>query len=208
MSPQFQDHQWVSIGGRLLGSLFYYAPDSQAAQSVLSLFQHPNWMAQWKISEHTEDKTQQKITALIDQGLTQDLSADYQALFIGPNVLPVPPWGSVYLDPESVIFGNSLLELRDFLRYNAIEFSSSQDEPEDHFGLMLLLAAYLADHKPALLAEFFTKHLFTWANRYLDLLAKQQDYPFYQGLALLAQATLTQWQQQYAIIVPQVKWYR
>ena len=208
MSPQNQEDQWVSIAGRLLGSLFYYAPDSQAVQSVLPLFQQPDWIAQWDMSGHIEDKTRQKITALIDQGITQDLAADYQALFIGPNALPAPPWGSVYLDPESVIFGNSLLELRDFLHHNAIEFSSRQDEPEDHFGLMLLLAAYLADHKLALLAEFFTKHLLTWANRYLDLLAEQQDYPFYQGLALLAQATLAQWQQQYAIVVPQVKWYR
>lgn len=208
MSPQIQDHQWVSITGRLLGALFYYAPESQAAQSVLPLFQQADWMAQWEMSEYMEDKTRQKITALINQGITQDLAADYQALFIGPNALPAPPWGSVYLDPESVIFGNSLLALRDFLRHNAIVFSSPQDEPEDHFGLMLLLAAYLADHKPTLLAEFFTNHLFTWANRYLDLLAEQQDYPFYQGLALLAQATLAQWQQRYAIVVPQVKWYR
>ena len=52
-----------------------------------------------------EEKTCEKITALIKQGLTQDLTEQYQNLFIGPNELLAPPWGSVYLDPECVIFG-------------------------------------------------------------------------------------------------------
>ena len=103
-------------------------------------------------------KACEKITALINQGLTQDLTEQYQNLFIGPNELLAPPWGSVYLDPECVIFGIQLLALRDFLKRHQIAFQAQQDEPEDHIGLMLMLAAYLAETRPHLLVEFLSQH--------------------------------------------------
>ena len=115
------------------------------------------------------------------------MSEQYQRLFIGPEQLIAPPWSSVYLDPESVIFGNSLLDLRNFLRKLQIALTQNETEPEDHIGLMLLLAAYLAESKPELLPEYLSKHLLIWAVHYFDLVAQQTDFPFYQGLALLAQ---------------------
>ena len=55
-------------------------------------------------------------------------------------------------------FGNSLLALRDFLQQHQIAFQTQQDEPEDHIGLMLMLAAYLAENRPHLLIEFLREH--------------------------------------------------
>ncbi len=66
-----------------------------------------------------------------------------QRLFIGPYALPSPPWGSVWLDRESVLFGDSTLALRQWMRENGIQFEMQQNEPEDHFGSLLLLAAGL-----------------------------------------------------------------
>ncbi|PJG82455.1 Tat proofreading chaperone DmsD [Caviibacterium pharyngocola] len=194
--------QWISTGGRILGSLFYYEPTSAQAKSALAFFQQPDWALQWGNVENPQTIT------FIQQGLQQDLSAQYQALFIGPNALPAPPWGSVYLDPEAVIFGNSLLDLRDFLARHQIAFSASQQEPEDHFGLMLMLSAYLAENKQELLSEFLSRHFLIWSGRYLELLTAQSDYPFYQGLGLLARQTLREWQEELALIVPKAQFYR
>ena len=141
--------KWISTTGRLLGAAFYYAPDDERIAGVLQFFQQPNWQQEW--TSFVDEKTQKKSTALITEGLHQNLDEQYQALFIGPNALPAPPWGSVYLDPESVIFGQSLLALRTFLQQHHIAFRSNQDEPEDHIGLMLMLAAYLAENRPHLL---------------------------------------------------------
>ncbi|PJG84387.1 Tat proofreading chaperone DmsD [Conservatibacter flavescens] len=192
---------WISISGRLLGSLFYYAPDEEKVRSVLDYFQQNNWQAEWLGLKNPE-----KITALLNN--TAHLSVQYQTMFIGPNALPAPPWGSVYLDKESVIFGDSLLKLRDFLRHHQIEFVRLQDEPEDHIGLMLMLAAYLAESRPELLIEFLRDHFLIWSSRYLALLSAQQDAPFYQGLALLTQETLDYWQTCLAIEIPKVQFYR
>lgn len=125
--------QQISIYGRLLGAVFYYEPNDARLTDILTFFRQPNWMQEWEIS--FDVKTHKKITALIEKGLQQNITEQYQYLFIGPNELPTPPWGSVYLDPECVIFGNSLLALRDFLQQHQIAFQTQQDEPEDHIEI-------------------------------------------------------------------------
>lgn len=198
-------HQ-ISLYGRLLGSSFYYEPSDSRIASVLEFFRQPNWMQEWEIP--LEEKTSEKLTALIKQGLKQDLTEQYQNLFIGPNELLAPPWGSVYLDPECVIFGNSLLALRDFLKNHQIAFQSQQDEPEDHIGLMLMLAAYLAENRPHLLVEFLSQHLLTWAPHFLTQLANVENYQFYQGLAQLTLIVLDDWKHKLNLSVPKVHFYR
>ena len=163
-------------------------------------------MQEWEIP--LEEKTSEKLTALIKRGLKQDLTEQYQNLFIGPNELQTPPWGSVYLDPECVIFGHSLLALRAFLKRHQIAFQSQQDEPEDHIGLMLMLAAYLAENRPHLLAEFLRQHLLTWAPHFLSQLANVENHPFYQGLAQLTLITLDDWKLKLNLSVPEVRFYR
>lgn len=198
--------QQISLYGRLLGASFYYEPSDSRIAGVLDFFRQPTWTQEWEIP--LEEKACEKITALIKQGLKQDLTEQYQNLFIGPNELVAPPWGSVYLDPECVIFGNSLLALRDFLNCHQIAFQAQQDEPEDHIGLMLMLAAYLAETRPHLLVEFLSQHLLTWALHFLTKLANVENHPFYQGLALLTLITLDDWKQKLSLSVPDVRFYR
>ena len=198
--------QQISLYGRLLGASFYYEPSHSRIAGVLDFFRQPTWTQEWEIP--LEEKACKKITALINQGLTQDLTEQYQNLFIGPNELVAPPWGSVYLDPECVIFGNSLLALRDFLKRHQIAFQAQQDEPEDHIGLMLMLAAYLAETRPHLLVEFLSQHLLIWAPHFLTKLANVENHPFYQGLAQLTLITLDDWKQKLSLSVPDVRFYR
>lgn len=198
--------QQISLYGRLLGASFYYEPSDWRIAGVLDFFRQPTWTEEWEIP--LEEKACEKITALIKQGLTQDLTEQYQNLFIGPNELLAPPWGSVYLDPECVIFGNSLLALRDFLKSHQIAFQSQHDEPEDHIGLMLMLAAYLAETRPHLLVEFLSQHLLTWAPHFLTKLADIENHPFYQGLAQLTLITLDDWKQKLSLSVLDVRFYR
>ncbi|MEG2851090.1 MAG: molecular chaperone TorD family protein, partial [Raoultibacter sp.] len=39
----------------------------------------------------------------------EELIWEYRRLFIGPAPKPAPPWGSVYTDRESVVFGQTCL---------------------------------------------------------------------------------------------------
>ncbi|NHX33579.1 Tat proofreading chaperone DmsD, partial [Escherichia coli] len=96
-----------------------------------------------------------RIDKLFQDSLSESetLQEAYQRLFIGPYALPAPPWGSVYLDKENVVFGISTLELRAWLRNNQINIELNQKEPEDHVGLIFLLTAWVIENKPELLRE-------------------------------------------------------
>lgn len=119
-----------------------------------------------------------------------DLVWEYRRLFVGPDRLSAPPWGSVYTDRECVIFGESTLALRAWMRRNSIVRTVDENTPEDHIGLMLSLLAFLAQTRPELIDEYLTGHLLTWAPHYLDELEEAALHPFYQGLARLTRATL------------------
>ncbi|MGQ0287301.1 Tat proofreading chaperone DmsD [Pasteurellaceae bacterium 22721_9_1] len=195
-------YDWISTSGRLLGALFYYEPSSTQLSPIFQFFQQADWQQDW------ETEVSGEIIEKIAHGIhSPEIEAEYQALFIGPNNLIAPPWGSVYLDPESVVFGESLIELRQFLQQHQLSFTSDNNEPEDHIGLMLMFAAYLAENQPDLLAEFMQKHLMTWVERYLELMANQQQSLFYQGIAQLTQLTLQGWQQYLGVKTEKVRLY-
>lgn len=198
----------ISQFGRILGSLFYSAPEQAQNQPLLALFEDTQWQAS---CDFLPQQSLASIQVRLEQGLSigiEGLSEDFQALFIGPNILPAPPWGSVYLDKEAVVFGESLLALRAFLRQHGIGFELVQNEPEDHFGLLLMLAAWVAENQPQQLNELLAQHLLPWSGRFLALLRAEQHRVFYAALADLSQLLLVYWQQQLQLIVPQVRLYR
>lgn len=86
--------------------------------------------------------------------------------------------GSVWLDRESVLFGDSTLALRQWMREKGIQFEMKQNEPEDHFGSLLLMAAWLAENgRQTECEELLAWHLFPWSTRFLDVLSKSRT-PF------------------------------
>lgn len=199
---QLSDVEAVSLTGRMLGAVLYYSPDRADVIPILDLLSHEEWVAEWPCGNLAEI---QQAAALIHSGLTpentQTLAEAYQRLFIGPNALPAPPWGSVYLDHESVIFGDSTLALRNWQAELGIEVQQQQREPEDHIGLLLMLAAWLAETHPEQITPLLSDHLLSWSGRFLTLLDENAEHPFYQGIARLTRITLDDWQQRYSPLV-------
>ena len=169
--------------GKVLGALFYLPPTHTMFNDCLNLIDY--LPRQWPYGDDS------MLTA-IQHGLQQQagLAATYQALFIGPGHLAAPPWGSVYLDEESVLFGGSTLEWRAFLREQQLTLATGNNDPEDHFGLMCWAMAQLAEQNnwPAV-QTLLEQHLLTWTAQYLNLLHQHAPAGFYQALAELARVT-------------------
>lgn len=129
----------VALSARTLGALFSYAPNSAEIAPLVAAFQDGSWQQQWPFP----------VAAPLASGFAasaeETLPEAWQRLFIGPWALPAPPWGSVWLDKESVLFGDSTLALRQWMRENGIALEADGNEPEDHFGTVLLLAAWLCE---------------------------------------------------------------
>lgn len=111
-----------STSARVLGALFYYAPDSAEASALVSALRADGWQAQWPLDQAMLFPLAARLQAEVDEPLPQA----WQRLFVGPYALPSPPWGSVWLDRENVLFGDSTLALRQWMRNNGIQFAMQQ----------------------------------------------------------------------------------
>lgn len=195
----------IAMSGRVLGALFYFSPQSEQAAPLVNAFRDGSWAQQWPEAVPFNAE-------LIDgfKGKTEEpLEEAYQRLFVGPYALPAPPWGSVWLDKESVLFGDSTLALRQWMRENNIAFDAQQNEPEDHFGTLLMLSAWLKENgREEAWQQLLAWHLLPWSGRFLKTFIDNADHPFYRALGQLAQQTLALWQTELLIPVAEKKLYR
>ncbi len=138
----------------------------------------------------------------------ESLPEAWQRLFIGPWALPAPPW-----DPSGWIKSQCCLAIPRWpcasgCARTGIALDAERNEPEDHFGTLLLLAAWLCEtEQDALFAQLLDWHLLPWSGR-LSVFVDHAAHPFYRALGQLAQATLAQWQENLPIAVAEKALYR
>ncbi|MGR5062494.1 molecular chaperone TorD family protein [Photobacterium sp. DNB22_13_2] len=178
----------ITLVPRLLGFLFYYSPTHPSAEAILP--------ALADLPEHFESQGQEQVSALIQEinGLpVEQLECEFSLLFEGLGEMSAPPWGSVYLDKESIVMGESTVEYRRFLASNGITLDTHMREPDDQFGLMLLAFVELMEsEKYDASAELLEQHLLPWAFRYLETVQQVDNIScFYPNLAKVAQCYLT-----------------
>ena len=172
-----------AFSARVLGALFYFAPDSEQTAPLVSALTAGDWVQDWPLAEE--------------------------------NLLPVasmfktPSDEAVWLDRESVLFGDSTLALRQWMRENHIAFEMQQNEPEDHFGTLLMLAAWLAENgRETERDQLLAWHLLPWSTRFLSVFVENAAHPFYTALGKLAQLTLAEWQSTLLIPIAEKTLYR
>lgn len=182
--------------------------DEQTALDALEQMQQDLNDAEQGEAAVEGDKPEGNPGASTDIVISDDLIWEYRRLFIGPAAKPAPPWGSVYTDWERVVFGESTLALRQWMRENGIERMSGEGTPEDHIGLMLLLMAWIAENKPEALTDYLRLHLLTWSSHFLQQLSDVAEHPFYEGLALLTKASLEGIQEALSLEVEYPRFYR
>ena len=203
----------IAFVGETLGPFFLQDPktgEAGAAFQALAALDVDAAAAEWPFAGEAEARA---CLALMKEGLAHgieddDLGWEYRRLFVGPAPKPAPPWGSVYTDRECVVFGESTLALRAWMRAQGIARLVDDKTPEDHIGLMLVLMAWIARNQPADLDDYLRLHLLPWSSHFLDELAEAAKQPFYEGLARLAKASLEGIQSERALDVAYPRFYR
>lgn len=188
----------ITTLARVFGSLFYYPLTHTKNLKLVQV-----------ISESDDDCLFAGLAQRIVIDGESALATDFQQLFEGMDVMSAPPWGSVYLDREQVVFGDSLLRYREFLAQHQMVLDTGMREPEDQFGLMLLALANLIEQQPDHVAArvLLEQHLLPWGYRYLELVAKHADTETYQYLAVTTQQWLLYLQQELELTAVDMKVY-
>lgn len=197
--------QPLAHSARLLGAWFYYPPGAPALEQLNRHFDDGSLAEAWPYAAGTP-----LLVTLSEARQEPLLDNAYQQLFVGPDALAAPPWGSVYLDPEQVVFGDSHQALKRFLEHEVgVSLATTQREPLDHFGLLLLLLGQLAlEGRETGVDRLLGEFLLPWSWRYLEQLEEHAPHPFYRTLARLGATTLDQWQMERGITPHQLRLYR
>lgn len=127
-----------------------------------------------------------------------DLTDEYTRLFLGPTKLPAPPWESVYVSKEPLLFQESTLAVRRcYLKYGVIP-QNYPHEADDHLALELDFMANLSELTQNALEQadidkmleiledqkaFLDDHLLRWVPLFAEKLDASGNTRMYGNLA-------------------------
>jgi putative dimethyl sulfoxide reductase chaperone len=130
---------------------------------------------------------------------------DYTRLFIGPYELPAPPWESIYLNKDKLLFQEETRRVRlAYLKY-ALLPALYQQEADDHVGLecdfMYQLSLVACEKNKAFdclgfrdvlqdQSNFLNRHLLRWVPTFSDKVITLANTGFYQGMAQILKGFL------------------
>lgn len=123
----------------------------------------------------------------------EDLTVDYAKLFIGPFDLLAPPYGSIYLDGQRRVMGDSTMEVLHLYRQAGLNVSDEFKAPPDHIITELefmyyLISKYIETGDEQWLQrkeEFFINYLSKWIEDFTNRIQENAQNPFYKNLAQL-----------------------
>ena len=194
----------VAVLPRMLGTLFYYSPNSQEAKGVISQLSELPELLDWQNPPLIEKATEQMCSVA-----PAELAYPFSMLFEGQGAMPAAPWGSVYLDRENLLLGETAQAYRQFLKRHQVKLETSLNEPEDQFGLMILaMAWFMETENDEAVDELLGTHLLPWAGRYLELLAEADESGFYRALAVVAEEFLNEVSAAYEVTAEPRQLYR
>lgn len=218
LKPSLDDQLLESIAylGESLGPLFLYDPAEGEVAPLYSALREisPEYAADsWPFAEQASVQSafelmHRSLDGSDSNPVPESIIWEYRRLFAGPGTKAAPPWGSVYTDRECVVFGETTLALRQWMRRNGISRPGDGTEPEDHIGLMLLLMSWISRNRPDLLEEYLTDHLLSWAPHFLQEMLDISSDPFFEGLALLTLSSLAGVQDSLDLEVSEPRFYR
>ena len=138
------------------------------------------------------------------RGALDELRGEYTRLFIGPNTPPVPPWESVFVSKDGLLFQESTLAVREAYRSQGFRAASYPHEPDDHLATELSFMAALSERTVRAFEEgdidrckellssqvdFLQGHLLVWIREFSDRLNEVDGissfYPSFASLAAL-----------------------
>lgn len=134
----------------------------------------------------------------------ETLMLDYSRLFLGPLDILAKPYGSVYLDGEKVVMGDSTMQALSLYREGGFDLADDFREVPDHVAAeleFLYLLSFRIGHSEepdersrliALKKRFLVEHLGRWIGDLAESIRKGAETEFYRRLAAVTEKFVRQ----------------
>ena len=128
----------------------------------------------------------------------EPLKVDFSKLFVGPYQLSAAPYGSVYLEGERKMMGDSTLDVKNRYREAGLDTAKTFKDVPDHISAELEFMYYLifkeieafsnSDTETAIdfvqkQKSFLEIHLMAWVPQFTNSIKENTENPFYSNLA-------------------------
>lgn len=135
----------------------------------------------------------------------EPLKVDFAKLFVGPYKLLAAPYGSVYLEGERKMMGDSTLDVRNRYREAGLDTANNFKDAPDHITAELEFMYYLIFKEIDAFANsdidtaidfiqkqrsFLEDHLMAWVPEFAKSIIESAESPFYPNLAKTTKAFL------------------
>ena len=170
----------------------YYIPDSSLTHRLKKMERHLALLDSRALPYIILMRSELQIVEDLDA-----LRSEFARLFVGPYSLPAPPYGSVYLENEWRIMGESTVDASNRYRDSGLNLSESFKDPPDHIAAELEFMYFLVfseidtirtDHADAgceyLYRQklFLTDHLGAWIEEFSRHAEQDTKSDFYRNL--------------------------
>jgi putative dimethyl sulfoxide reductase chaperone len=171
----------------------YYLPDGNIAKVLEKMELHLGLIGSGALIHITLMRSQ-----LQSSGIPDKLKIDFSRLFVGPYTLPAPPYGSVYLEGERKIMGESTIDALRHYSDAGLDISTEFKDAPDHIAAELEFMYYLVfkqieairdtdrDSLSANLGRqraFLQIHLGAWVEAFAKNVELHSETDFYRSLA-------------------------
>ena len=174
---------------RLLGSLLYNEPTSNVINMLKNdeVFSELPFATKNKPVAEGRELMEAWLNSAPAEELTDNARSDFMRLFIGPGKVLAPPWGSVYMSVDKLIFTEETLNVRRYYERNGRIVKEKHHEPDDHIGLELeFIADLLENNQTDTVRDFVGKYVIPWVSKWNDDIQKHARTDYYRGLANMA----------------------
>ena len=143
----------------------------------------------------------QVLTSAVQQPASaEELEADYRRLFVGPGAISAPPWESVHVDDEGLMFQEPTMSVRHAYGEFGLQAPALNKEPDDHMGLELafvgelaVTALHAAESDDVVgqstlldaMSRFWADHLVVWGPKLSGLIVESAQTDLYRAVGHL-----------------------
>jgi TorA maturation chaperone TorD len=140
----------------------------------------------------------EKSRTFVMQYGNEELLVEYARLFVGPNELIAPPYGSIYLEEGRKVMGHSTARVMEFYKAEGLSMDEHFENLPDHIAAELEFMHYLAYQEVEALEKnetekaahflnrqetFLRTFLGPWVAPFCDKIKQGTENGFYQALA-------------------------